>query len=151
LLIRNRTAFENARLITTVIFDKTGTLTKGSHELQQVKVLNPIFDEQTLLRLAAGVEQHSEHYIAAGLLKKVKKLNIEIPKSERFNYIPGVGLEGIVEGKAVKVVGPNYIKAQNISVPNESDDISGTIVYIIIDETVAGFFVFEDQVRESSF
>jgi Cu2+-exporting ATPase len=99
LLIRNRTAFENARLITTIIFDKTGTLTKGSHELQEVKVLNPKFDDKELLRLASGIEQHSEHYIAAGLLRKVKELNIAIPKSENFNYLPGKGLEGNVEGK----------------------------------------------------
>lgn len=71
LLIRNRTAFENARLITTIIFDKTGTLTKGSHELQEVKVLGNGFDKNELLRLASGVEQHSEHYIAAGFLRKV--------------------------------------------------------------------------------
>src|SRR5690606_18372214 len=58
LLIRNRTAFENARLITTVIFDKTGTLTKGSHELQGINVLTNRFDEIELLRLAAGIEQH---------------------------------------------------------------------------------------------
>src|SRR5690625_6994554 len=73
LLIRNRTAFENARLITTIIFDKTGTLTEGSHELQETKVLNPDYSEKKLLRLAAGLEQHSEHYIAAGFLRKVTR------------------------------------------------------------------------------
>jgi Cu2+-exporting ATPase len=82
LLIRNRTAFENARLITTIIFDKTGTLTKGTHQLQEVKVINSTFDEKELLRLASGIEQHSEHYIAAGLLRKIKELNISIPKAE---------------------------------------------------------------------
>lgn len=97
LLIRNRTAFENARLITTIIFDKTGTLTKGSHELKEVKVLDAKFDDKELLRLASGIEKHSEHYIAAGLLRKVKELKIEIPKSENFNYLPGQGLEGHVE------------------------------------------------------
>jgi Cu2+-exporting ATPase len=70
-----------------------------------VKVLNKILDERELLRLASGVEQHSEHYIATGLMRKVKELNIGIPKSERFNYMPGKGLEGIVEGKEIKVVG----------------------------------------------
>jgi len=151
LLIRNRTAFENARLITTIIFDKTGTLTKGSHELQEVKVLNKAFDEKELLRLAAGVEQHSEHYIATGLMRKVKEWNITIPKSESFNYMPGKGLEGIVEGKEIKVVGPNYLKEQNISITEAKDDYAGTIVYILIEMTVAGYFTFSDQIRESSF
>lgn len=151
LLIRNRTAFENARLITTIIFDKTGTLTKGSHELQEVKVLNPQFDDKELLRLASGIEQHSEHYIAAGLLRKVKELNIAIPTSENFNYLPGKGLEGNVEGKEIKVVGPNYLKEQRIEIAEAIDDFTGTVVYILIDGTVAGYFTFSDQIRESSF
>lgn len=151
LLIRNRTAFENARLITTIIFDKTGTLTKGSHELQEVKALNNNFDEKELLRLASGIEQHSEHYIAQGLLRKVKQQNIEIPKAEKFNYLPGKGLEGIVEGKEIQVVGPNFLKENNIGVSVTNDDFTGTIVYVLINKEVAGYFTFSDQIRESSF
>ncbi|MDQ3192919.1 MAG: cadmium-translocating P-type ATPase [Bacteroidota bacterium] len=151
LLIRNRTAFENAGLITTIIFDKTGTLTKGSHELQEVKVLNPKFDDKELIRLASGLEQHSEHYIATGLLRKVKELNIVIPKSENFNYLPGKGLEGIVEGKEIKVVGPNYLKEKNYSITEATNDFTGTVVYILIEKEVAGYFTFSDQIRESSF
>ena len=151
LLIRNRTAFENARLITTIIFDKTGTLTKGTHQLQEVKVLNQNFDDNELLRLASGIEQHSEHYIATGLLRKVKELNITIPKAENFNYLPGKGLEGIVEGKEIKVVGPNYLKEQNISIAGAKDEFAGTVVYVLVDKIVAGYFTFSDQIRENSF
>lgn len=151
LLIRNRTAFENARLITTIIFDKTGTLTKGSHELQEVKVLDSNFDENELLRLASGIEQHSEHYIATGLMRKVKELNIEIPTSEKFKYLPGKGLEGIVEGKNIKVVGPNYLKEQNINITDNEDEFTGTVVYMLIEKEVVGYFTFSDQIRESSF
>jgi Cu2+-exporting ATPase len=138
-------------LITTIIFDKTGTLTKGSHELQKVKVLDSTFDEKELLQLASGIEQHSEHYIAQGLLRKVKELNIEIPKAEKFNYLPGKGLEGIVNGKEIKVVGPNYLKEQNISITENNADFTGTVVYILVDNIVAGNFTFSDQIRESSF
>ncbi len=151
LLIRNRTAFENARMITTIIFDKTGTLTMGSHELQEVKVINTIYDEKELLRLASGIEQHSEHYIATGLMRKVKELNISIPKSEKFNYLPGKGIEGNVEGKDVKVVGPVYLKEEKINDTEINDDFTGTVVYILIDSEVAGYFTFSDQIRESSF
>lgn len=151
LLIRNRTAFENARLITTIILDKTGTLTKGTHQLQEVKVLSPNFDEKELLRLASGIEQHSEHYISTGLLRKVKELNITIPKSEKFNYLPGKGLEGIVEGKNIKVVGPNYLKEQNISITEAKDEFIGTVVYVLVDKMAAGYFTFSDQLRENSF
>jgi Cu2+-exporting ATPase len=152
LLIRNRTAFENARLITTIIFDKTGTLTKGSHELRQVVVMNKLFDENELLRLASGIEQHSGHYIAMGLMKKVKSANILVPKSERFNYLPGQGLEGTVEGKQIKVVGPNYLKEHNISVRGaHQEEQARTIVYVLVENVVAGYFAFADEIREESF
>ncbi len=151
LLIRNRTAFENARLITTIIFDKTGTLTKGSHELQETIVLSDQYEEDELLRLASGLEQHSEHYIAAGLIRKVGELNISIPDSENFKYLPGQGLEGTVENKSIKVVGPNYLKEHNIRVSEAKEDFTGTIVYIIIDDDVSGYFMFSDQIREESF
>lgn len=151
LLIRNRTAFENARLITTIIFDKTGTLTKGSHELQEVKVLNNNFDENEILRLASGIEQHSEHYIATGLMRKVNELNIAIPKSEDFKYLPGKGLEGNVEGKEINVVGPSYLKEKGIEITQTKDDFTGTLVFVLIDKDVAGYITFSDQIRESSF
>lgn len=151
LLIRNRTAFENARLITTIIFDKTGTLTQGSHELGETKVLISDYSERELLRLAAGVEQNSEHYIAMGLLRKVKELDIEIPKSESFKYLPGKGLEGVVEDKDIKVVGPNYLKEKSITAQEAPENFTGTVVYILINDDVAGYFTFSDQIRESSF
>lgn len=151
LLIKNRTAFENARLITTIIFDKTGTLTKGSHELQKIIVLNNQYNEKELLRLASGIEQHSEHYIANGLIRKAKQLGVSIPKSEKFTYLPGKGLEGTVEGKEIKVVGPNYLKEQNISVSKTADELTNTVVYILIDNVNAGCFTFSDQIREESF
>jgi Cu2+-exporting ATPase len=151
LLIRNRTAFENSRKITTVVFDKTGTLTKGSHELTKIQPLLPQYSEDELLRLASGIEQHSEHHIAKGVLKKADELNVKIPKSESFNYLPGVGLEGIVGGKEVKVVGPNFLKEKGSPIPPEvSGEAAQTIVFVIIQDEIAGYFTFEDQVRESS-
>ncbi len=151
LLIRNRTAFENARLITTIIFDKTGTLTKGTHELQEVIVLNKQIDEKELLRLASGVEQHSEHYISLGIMRKVKALGIDIPRSENFNYLPGEGLEGVVEGKLVTVAGPNFLKRNNIRVPPAADEAAKTVVFIFLEKQLAGYFTFSDEIRKESF
>lgn len=151
LLIRNRTAFENARLISTIVFDKTGTLTEGSHELHHIQVLNKNFTETELLRFASGIEQHSEHYIATGILRKVKELSIEVPKAEKFNSLPGKGLEGVVDGKSIRVVGPNFLKERDISIPETRDDFAGTIVYVLIGDEMAGYFAFSDQVRDGSF
>lgn len=150
LLIRNRTAFENSRLITTIIFDKTGTLTKGTHELVSTQVLDEKYTERDLLRLASAIEQHSEHFIAAGILRKANSLNIEIPKSENFNYLPGKGVEGKVDGMDVKVVGPNYLNERQMNVNTMQDEAGHTVVYIIADDKVAGYFAFADQIRDES-
>lgn len=151
LLIRNRTAFENVRLITTIVFDKTGTLTKGSHELSSVETIDNGFEKDELLRLASGIEQYSEHYIAKGFMKKVKEKSIKIPESQKFNYLPGKGLEGIVDSKEIKVVGPNYLNEMKIEIPANTKNETGTIVYLLIDNKPAGYFTFADQVREESF
>ncbi|WP_299820201.1 copper-translocating P-type ATPase [uncultured Pontibacter sp.] len=151
LLIRNRTAFENSRLITTIIFDKTGTLTQGSHEVEQVVSFDQRFPEQELLRLASGVEQNSEHYISQGILRKVKADGIAVPASENFNYLPGKGLEGTVEGSDVKVVGPNYIKEYGIQVPeSKAEEGVETVVYVLVDQQVAGYITMRDQIRPES-
>ncbi|MBC3538302.1 copper-translocating P-type ATPase [Rufibacter sediminis] len=151
LLIRNRTAFENSRKITTIIFDKTGTLTQGSHQVARIVSFNPAFPEKELLRLAAGVEQNSEHYISQGIMIRVKAEGISIPTAEGFNYLPGKGLEGTVEGKSVKVVGPNYIKEFSIQVPeSDAEEEVETVVYVLIDGTVAGFISLKDQIRPES-
>ena len=151
LLIRNRTAFENARLITTIIFDKTGTLTTGSHELETIYVLDKKYSDNDILKFASAVEQHSEHYIATGIIRKAKSLNITIPKSDNFNYMPGKGLEGVVEGLKIKVVGPNYLKERKINIKDSKEEAGRTIVYILIDDKPAGYFTFSDKIREESY
>nr|WP_237587150.1 copper-translocating P-type ATPase [Pontibacter russatus] len=151
LLIRNRTAFENSRKITTIIFDKTGTLTQGSHEIASVVAFGNTMDEREMLRLAAGVEQNSEHFIAQGILRKVKSEGIAVPPSQGFNYLPGKGLEGVVEGKDVKVVGPNYIKEYDIAVPaSEAEEGVETVVYVLVDSQPVGYITMRDQIREES-
>lgn len=152
LLIRNRTAFENSRKITTIVFDKTGTLTQGSHEVARIQPLTDKWNEQELLRLASGVEQYSEHHISKGILKNAKKEKIQIPASSNFNYIPGQGLEGEVEGMHIQVVGPNFLKENNIQLPEiKLDEAIETVVYIFINKEPAGFITLADQVREDSF
>ena len=152
LLIRNRTAFENARLITTILFDKTGTLTKGSHELNEIGVLDAQYSKPELLRIAAALEQGSEHYIAQGIIRKAKEMNIQFPRAEEFKYLPGVGIEGKVEGKSVQVVGPNYLKEKKINIDSEiTPNAAKTLVYVLISDRPAGYFTFEDQIREDSF
>lgn len=84
LLIRNRTAFENSRKLTTIIFDKTGTLTKGEFGVTRFKSVNAETDDQELLAIAAALENNSEHPIAAGIVRKSKELDLKLDKAENF-------------------------------------------------------------------
>jgi Cu2+-exporting ATPase len=84
-------------------------------------------------------------------MRKVKETGITVPVSESFTYLPGKGLEGTVEGKDIKVVGPNYLNEQHIDIQGAKDDSARTVVYILIDKQPVGFFAFSDQIREESF
>ncbi|HVU96864.1 MAG TPA: copper-translocating P-type ATPase [Puia sp.] len=153
LLIRNRTAFENARKLTTIIFDKTGTLTKGSHEVQKVIPLNGQFTADDILRYAAAIQQNSEHHIAHGVMRKLKEKNLELWRSTDFNYIQGVGVTGIVNGKHVVAAGPNYFKQENIempAIPAEIDQSVDTVNFVLIEKEPAGIITLADSIRETA-
>ncbi len=152
LLIRNRTAFENSRKITTLLFDKTGTLTKGDFGLTRFESVSKKIEKLEMLRLASALEQNSEHPIALGIIKKVNELKITIPNVENFNAITGKGVEAIVDGKNVKVVSPGYLKDENLSIPQSAEgNEAETIVFVIIDDQVAGFISLADEIRPESF
>jgi len=152
LLIKNRTAFENSRKVTTLVFDKTGTLTVGKFEVSKVVPVRQDLDEKELIRIASSLEQNSEHPVATGIIQKVKELSVTIPQLENFNAMTGKGVEATVEGKQVKVVSPGYLKEKNINLPtNFSSDESETVVFVIINDQLAGYIALSDTIRPESF
>ncbi|WP_138478186.1 heavy metal translocating P-type ATPase [Dyadobacter bucti] len=153
LLIRNRTAFENARNLTTIIFDKTGTLTKGSHEIQQIIIQDNQFSADQILQYAAAVQQNSEHHIAHGVIRKIKEKGLELWPSADFNYMPGIGVMATVNGKKVVAAGPNYFTQENISlpaIPDQIDQATDTVNFILVDGKLAGIITFADSIRDSA-
>jgi P-type Cu2+ transporter len=151
LLIKNRTAFENARKVTTLVFDKTGTLTIGTFDVSRIVTLVKDYDEKELLRLASALEQHSEHPIATGILRKAKDQGITIPSPQNFNAITGKGVEALVESKQVKIVSPNYLREKNIPLPagfNAGDD--ETVVFVLINDRLCGYISLSDKIRPES-
>jgi P-type Cu2+ transporter len=153
LLIRNRTAFENSRKLTTIIFDKTGTLTKGAHEVQQIIRLTGQFSDDELLQYAASVQQHSEHHIAKGIMRKLKEKNLQLWRADDFQYTQGVGVSGTVDGKFIESVGPNYFKQKNRplpSIPETIDQQTETISFLLINNEPAGIITMADAIRETS-
>lgn len=153
LLIRNRTAFENARKLTTIIFDKTGTLTKGSHEVQKVISLSGQLTENEILQYASAVQQHSEHHIAHGVMGALKAGNLELWSASDFQYIQGVGVSGTVNKRKVIVVGPNYFKQNKLeapAIPSDVDQNVETVIYVLVDDKPAGIITLADSIREGS-
>ena len=154
LLIRNRTAFENSRKLTTIIFDKTGTLTKGSHEVHEVIPLSAKYSADEILQDVAAVQQNSDHYIAKGVLRKLKEKELTLWPSTEFQYIQGIGVSGQVNGKKVIASGPNYFTGADKplpEIPKHIDQASETVNFILIDDEVAGIITLADTIRESSF
>ena len=151
LLIKNRTAFENSRKITTVVFDKTGTLTEGKFEVSRIVSIHKEISEDEILRLAAALEQKSEHPIATGILQKAKDLSLNIPGTENFNAISGKGVEAIVESKNVQIVSPGYLKESNVSLPpGFSTNDTETVVFVMVNNALAGYIALSDMIRPES-
>ncbi|HEY5325826.1 MAG TPA: copper-translocating P-type ATPase [Mucilaginibacter sp.] len=151
LLIKNRNAFEDSRKITTVVFDKIGTLTVGKFEVSKIVSFNKTLNENEIIRLSSALEQNSEHPIATGILQKVKDLSIKIPATEKFNAITGKGVEATVEGKKILVVSPGYLNENKIIIPDGfTADDTETIVFVIIDNNLAGYIALSDKIRPES-
>jgi len=151
LLIRNRTAFENARRITTLVFDKTGTLTVGKFEVVRVEVFDREASELEVVRLAAGLEQSSEHPIAAGILDRAKALGVTVPSVSAFTALTGQGVEASMDGRMVRVVGPGYLREKGMALPSGVSASAGeTQVFVLVADKVVGMMALADQVRPES-
>src|SRR5215213_9377957 len=151
LLIKNRTAFENSRKITTLVFDKTGTLTTGKFEVSEIVSVASDISENDLLKYAASLEYNSEHPIATGILQKAKTLSINIPSPQNFNAITGKGVEARIDNLNVKVVSPGYLREKSIALPeNFKSDAAETIVLVLVSDQVVGYIALSDSIRPES-
>lgn len=154
LLIRNRTAFEVTRKLTTVIFDKTGTLTEGSHEVQNIIPLKGSHTPDELIQYAAAIQQNSEHHIAKGIMRVLKSKDLALWKSDDFQYMQGIGVRGVVNDKKVICAGPNYFtenKLEMPAIPSEIDQQTDTVNFVLIDDEVVGIISLADRIREGAF
>ena len=151
LLIRNRTAFENARNITAIIFDKTGTLTKGEFGVTRFKSVSNHLSDDDLLQIAASIENSSEHPIAAGIVRKAKSKDLALQEPENFQNITGKGISAKLNGEEIKIVSPGMLKEQGIDAPSDAfktDD--ETVVFVLIANALAGYIALADEVRPES-
>jgi len=153
LLIRDRSAFERARELDAVVFDKTGTLTEGRFGVTDIVPLDGR-SERDVLRLAAALESRSEHPIAAGIVRAAAERAVSYPAPEAFAAIPGRGAQGTVDGVAVKIVSPGFLKEHALAVADQRiarlAEQGKTVVYVLADARPVGAIALADIIRPES-
>ncbi len=139
-----------------MVFDKTGTLTLGEFGVVSVATVETISKTEAL-RIAAGVEQDSEHTIAQGIVKAARDEGLEIPAVTGFEAIPGHGVVARVEGREVRMGGPALLRKLQPAIPpgihsagEESERRGQTTVYLLEDGEAIAVFGLADKVREES-
>lgn len=154
LLIRDRTAFENAFKINRVVFDKTGTLTEGNFGVTDIYPVNGVSEEE-LLKLAYSVEMQSEHPIAKGIVKEGKQLNLDLYEVRNYRNLTGKGLEAEVNGSTISIVSPGVLRANQISFDEPTyeklAEQGKTVVFIVSDDALQGMIALADIIRDSSY
>ncbi len=152
LLIRNRSAFENARKINSVVFDKTGTLTKGEFGITDIIAIDRSEDE--LLTIAYSVESNSEHLIAKGLVNEGKKKNLMLREVKNYQNLTGKGLQAIIDDKEIMVVSPGYIKSQGIKFDEKNyEELAQqgkTVVFVLENNKLIGYIALSDIIRDTA-
>ena len=151
LLIRNRTAFENARNVTAIIFDKTGTLTEGAFGVNRTASVSPEYKDTNVLQFAASLEQNSEHPIAQGIIRYAKEERVSLLEVTEFQSLTAQGIQGKIDGKEVMVVSPNYLKSKGIALPEAArSNAAETVVFVLVGNQLAGFIALSDRLRKTS-
>ncbi|MDD5447741.1 MAG: copper-translocating P-type ATPase [Actinomycetota bacterium] len=155
LLIRDRSAFERARMIDTVVFDKTGTLTEGRFGVADVIAVDGVASHQDIIYYAASVESLSEHPIARAIVEKARELGTGWGKVEDFQSIPGAGVRARLNGEEIWIVSPTWLAERGVDVarnPEVKTVMGGgkTLACVLKDEKPFGVVALSDVVRPES-
>ncbi|WUQ25288.1 heavy metal translocating P-type ATPase [Streptomyces sp. NBC_00236] len=119
ILIKGPEVLETTRRVDTIVLDKTGTVTTGKMTLQTVHTA-PGTTENDVLRLAGALEHASEHPIAQAVATgATDRTGAALPTPEDFANVPGLGVQGIVEGHAVLVGREQLLSEWEIHLPVE--------------------------------
>lgn len=154
-LIKNAEALERFAKVDTLIVDKTGTLTMGKPEL--VAVLPEAgHEENEVLRLAASLERGSEHPLAEAIVSGAEGRGIELAKTDDFEAVTGKGVKGVVTGKSVALGNARLIKDLGLDggslaeTANARRDEGETVMFIIVNDAIAGLVSVADPVKETT-
>ena len=95
--------------------DKTGTLTEGNFRVTKVLSFESGLNETDILAMMGGLEQNSNHPLAAGILREAHDQNIKLSGADDVKNVPGVGLEGTLGGKKLSIVSASYLDRNNLA------------------------------------
>lgn len=156
ILIRDRLALEEARLIDTVIFDKTGTLTEGEFGVVNMATANG-WDEEQALAVALAVEGDSEHLIARGIRRAAEERDLTPPDVSNFEAIQGRGIKATYDGRMMYVGGPRLLEMLESDLSDTlrqfRDDAGAkgqSVVYLVDENQPVAAFALADVVRKES-
>ncbi|MEW6629223.1 MAG: heavy metal translocating P-type ATPase [Pseudomonadota bacterium] len=154
-LIKNAEALERLEKVDTLVIDKTGTLTEGKPSVTRI-VPAANHDPNELLRLAAAVEQASEHPLARAIVASAEAQDVRIPAVSDFVSPTGKGAQGIVEGKRILLGNARFLKGEGVDVAPLMDEAEtlrsdgATGIFMAIDGEVAGAFGIADPVKATT-
>lgn len=154
-LFRDAAAIENLRKVDTLIVDKTGTLTQGKPAFERSIGTNG-FSDIEVLRLAASLDQGSEHPLAATIVEAARQQNLALDKAENFESSTGIGVRGTVAGKKLALGNTALMEADGISAASMSqagDELrsqGASVMYLAVDGALAGLLAVSDPVKATT-
>lgn len=154
-LVREGDALERLAKVKVIAFDKTGTLTYGAPEVIAVHSVSGDFKKNELYRLAASVEQLSEHPLGKAIVRGCKKEGIALAEAQNFQMIPGRGVYAQVEGRLVLAGNFELLREHEISgLTSDKTETyiqqGCTVIYLAADGKFIGFLVLSDTLRKES-
>jgi P-type Cu+ transporter len=154
-LIKNAEALEILEKVDTLVIDKTGTLTEGKPRVVGVFVETGT-EQSELLRLAASLEQSSEHPLGTALVTAARERGVDLSPAQDFESLTGKGIVGKVDGHAVVVGNEGLLRERGIRVEKspEAAAVAGgggsAIIFVAVDGRLAGSITIADPIKSST-
>ena len=155
ILFKQAEALETANKLDTIVLDKTGTITEGKPAVSDLVVLSgDHMTEENLLKLAATVEQGSEHPLGKAIVKEAKARKIALSTFDNFQSYGGLGVEATISGQKARVGKPNWFDTDILMSADENiqqlQAQGKTVMVVTIDERMAGLLAVSDQIKPDS-
>ena len=154
-LFRDAAAIENLCKVDTLIVDKTGTLTEGKPAFERAVGANG-FGEDEVLRLAASLDQGSEHPLAAAIVNAARDRKQNLEKAEEFDAASGIGVKGVVGGKSLAIGNATLMQQLGIDVvplasqAEEMRSQGASVMHLAVDGKLAGLLAVSDPVKATT-